>query len=77
MSITIPQEYLEAAGMTELDLRLEIALIFYQRRSISLGKAAEMAGLERFDFQQKMAGRKIPVNYSLDELMKDVKTLGL
>ncbi|MEO1216516.1 MAG: UPF0175 family protein [Bacteroidota bacterium] len=77
MSITIPQEYLKAAGMTEKDLKLEIALIFYQRRVISIGKAAQLAGVSRWDFQQAMKTRKIPVNYDISELMDDVKTLGL
>lgn len=77
MSITIPQEYLTAAGMTEKDIKLEIALIFYQRKVISLGKASQLAGISRWDFQQKMKFRKIPVNYDVNELMEDVKTLGL
>lgn len=77
MSITIPQEYLKAAGMTEKDLKLEIALIFYQKRVISIGKAAQLAGVSRWDFQQAMKARKIPVNYDISELMDDVKTLGL
>lgn len=57
--------------MTEQELRIEIALIFYQRRSISLGKAAEVAGISKTDFQQIMASRKIPVNYDLDAWKED------
>ena len=77
MSITIPKEYLVAAGMTEKDLKLEIALIFYQKRVISLGKAAELAGITRFAFQNELTKRKIPVNYGIEELMEDINTLGL
>lgn len=77
MSINIPQEYLKAAGMTEKDMKLEIALIFYQRKVISIGKAAQLAGINRLDFQKAMKARNIPVNYDVAELMQDVKTLGL
>ncbi|MEM6802435.1 MAG: UPF0175 family protein [Bacteroidota bacterium] len=75
ISITIPESYLTAAGMTEKDLKLEITIIFYQRKDISVGKAAQLAGISRYDFQQEMKIRQIPVNYDVAELMEDVKTL--
>ncbi|MEM6766327.1 MAG: UPF0175 family protein [Bacteroidota bacterium] len=77
MSISIPESYLLAAGMTEKDLKLEIALIFYQRQAVSLGKAAQLSEMSRFHFQQQMKARSIPVNYDVNALMEDVKTLGL
>ncbi len=73
----IPDQLLELAGMTEAELRFEVALIFYQRGAVSMGKAAELAGVPRFAFQQEMARREIPVNYDIEAFKQDLKTLGL
>ncbi|MDP5169133.1 MAG: UPF0175 family protein [Bacteroidia bacterium] len=73
----IPDNYLSLAGISQEELRLEVALIFYQRGNISLGKAAEFAEVSRHDFQQEMSRREIPVNYDIEAFKKDMKTIGL
>jgi predicted HTH domain antitoxin len=77
MHLNIPDHLLTESGLSESDLRLEIALLFYQRRSLSLGKAAEWAGISRFAFQKEMGKRQIPINYGVAEFEEDMDTLGL
>ena len=75
MPVIISDEYLKLADIQEEELTLEIALLLYQKGKISLGKAAQLAGLTRFAFQKEMASRKIPINFSLQDLEADLKNL--
>jgi predicted HTH domain antitoxin len=46
-----------------------LALRFYQDRTLSLGKAARLAGLSRWDFIEFLADNNVPViDYSDEEL---------
>ncbi len=52
---------------------VDLALYKYARRTVSLGKAAELAKVPLADFMRMAAERKIPLNYSLESLQKDFK----
>jgi len=75
MPIVIPDEILEGSGLTVEDIRLDVAISLYQREKVSLGKAAEIAGMNRWEFQKELAERKIPLNYSISDLEKDFQTI--
>ncbi len=53
---------------------LDMALQKYSKKVISLGRAAEIARLPLADFMKEAADRKIPLNYSLEDLRDDIKT---
>ena len=64
---------LQAYGLFRDDLadqsRRLLASHFYQDRTLSLGKAAELAGLSRWEFVDFLSENLIPViDYSSDEL---------
>lgn len=61
--------------LSDKKLRIEISIILYQNEKISLGKASELCGLHRIEFQKILAERKIPINYGIEELEKDLKNL--
>ncbi len=42
---------------------------------VSLGKAAEIAGLDRIEMMDLLRERKVPVQYGTDDLERDIKTL--
>lgn len=77
MALIIKDKELEAAHITEEELRLEIAILLYQQQRLSMGKASEFAGMNRVLFQKELGKRKIPVSYDKEELEKDLKTLGI
>ena len=52
-------------------LMLELAVSLYAQKLLSQGKAAEMAGLSWFDFNDVLAQRSIPIHYSQKELEED------
>ncbi len=77
MAILIKDEDLSAAQLTENELRLEIAILLYQKARFSLGKASRFVGMNRILFQKELGKRKIPVNYESEDLNEDMETLGI
>lgn len=55
---------------------LEIACSFYARQLLSLGRAAELAGLSKFDFGREVGSRGIARHYTETELMADLAYAG-
>jgi predicted HTH domain antitoxin len=51
---------------------LELACALYAQGVLSCGKAAQLAGLSRFQFGQKLAARNIPRHYTEENLRQDL-----
>ena len=77
MALLIEDRDLQAAQLTEEELRLEIAILLYQQAKFSTGKASAFANMNRVLFQKELGKRKISVNYDLEELNKDLITLNI
>lgn len=75
MGLIIPDEVLQAAHMTEDELRQEIALTLFQQEKLTLGQASRLAGMPQQQFQHLLASRKIPIHYDVAEFEADLKTL--
>ena len=75
MSISIPDDILQAARMSEDELRQELAVMLFQRERVTLAQAARLAGLDRLRFQHLLASRDIPVHYDVAEFEADLQTL--
>ena len=69
LSIKIPESELKAR------LKIELAIRLYQKGILGFGKARELAGLNKWQFQEILAKEKIPLNYDLEELERDLETL--
>ncbi len=50
----------------------EFALKLYQDGEVSLGRAAEISSLSIWEFLDKLAKKKIPLNYDTDDLINDL-----
>jgi predicted HTH domain antitoxin len=75
MSVVISDEILNATHMTEAEFLQEIAVLFYQKGKLSLGKASHLAQMERIPFQLLLASRQIPINYDIQDFDADLETL--
>ncbi len=53
----------------------EFALKLYQDGDVSLGRAAEISSLNIWEFLDKLAEKKIPLNYDADDFINDIKTI--
>ncbi len=76
MTLTIPEERLGNVPLDERDAAVDIAIGLYKRQAVSLGRAAEVAGISSVELLAELGRRHIPINYGVDELREDVATLG-
>ena len=75
MTVTIPAERLGNVALSEHDALADIAIGLYKREQVSLGRAAEIAGLSSPQFLAELGRRRIPVNYDVNDLQADLETL--
>lgn len=75
MGLYIEPGIIQSTGLSEQQFLLEIALALYEKKLLSLGKAANLAGLHRMAFQKELATRKIPIHYTLEDVEQDIKTI--
>jgi predicted HTH domain antitoxin len=62
MTITIPDEFLFAARMTEQEMATELAILMYERGAVTLESAAEVARMGARQFAHLLASRDIHVD---------------
>jgi len=75
MTLTIPAERLGNVALSERDAVVDIAIGLYKRDQVSLGRAAEIAGMSSVELLAEPGRRHIPINYEADDLRADLKTL--
>jgi len=75
MAVTIPDEVLAAARMSEPEIKRELALTLFQQERLTLGQARRLAGMSHLDFQALLAERQIPIHYGVEEFRQDLQTL--
>ncbi|WP_026794744.1 MULTISPECIES: UPF0175 family protein [Planktothrix] len=75
MSMLVSDEIIKASGLSEQELLLEIVMMLFQKDKISLGKASELLGIHRMQFQKILADRGLCVHYDVAEFQEDLKTL--
>lgn len=76
MSLVISDEFLKASQMSESELKIEVAIMLFQQKRLSLGKASELAQMNRFQFEKILKQRNIPTyTYDVEDLEIDLKNL--
>jgi len=75
MSVVIPDEIVDAIGMSSTELRQELAALLFQREKLTLAQASKLAGMGPLEFQHLLASRRIPIHYDLAEFEEDLATL--
>ena len=75
MSVTIPDDVLHSARMSEEEMRQELAALLFKQERLTLAQAARFAGQDRFRFQHLLASRGIRVHYDVEEFEADLQTL--
>ncbi len=75
MTVTIPDDRMGSVRLDERDVVVDIAIGLYKREQVSLGRAAEIAGVGTPEFLQELSRRRIPINYGVDDLRRDLETM--
>jgi predicted HTH domain antitoxin len=61
--IILEDSFIEAAGYTEQELKLEIAIMLFEKEKLSLRKAASLSGMHWLNFMNELNTRKIALHY--------------
>jgi predicted HTH domain antitoxin len=79
MSVVIPDDILQAAKLSDAELKQEIAILLYQQKRLSSGKARRLAGMSLIEFQKELTRRGVCIHYDVEDFQAEVemlKTLG-
>jgi predicted HTH domain antitoxin len=75
MSVVISDELLQASRLSASELKLEIAVMLFQKKKLFLGQASRLAELDHLEFQHLLASRNLSVHYDVAEFEEDLETL--
>ena len=80
ISIDFPSDILLALNETEAELKqgikTSLAMRLYRLQKLTLGKAAQISGLRRFEFETLLSENEIPIsNLTIEDVMDDSKKL--
>jgi predicted HTH domain antitoxin len=75
MSLVLSDDIIKASGLSEDELLLEVVLLLFRQDKISLGKASELLGIHRMQFQKLLNDRDIPIHYDVADFQADLETL--
>lgn len=76
LTLEIPEEIAAELGDSEqavgARVKADLAANYYEARLVSMGRAAEMSGLRRGEFETLLAQRRSVRDYGADDLAADL-----
>ncbi len=79
VAVDFPRDLINIFKIREKDfpriVRETLSVELYREGLVSIGKAAEIAGVSIWEMQEILAKRKIPLHYYSEDLENDIKTL--
>ncbi len=80
INIDFPSDILLALNETEDELKqrikIELAVRLYNLQKLTIGKAAQIAGLSRLQFEKMLSENEVPIsNLTIDDVIEDSKKL--
>jgi predicted HTH domain antitoxin len=73
MQLTLPEEV--ETRLSPKDAALPLALGLFVTEEVTLGQAAEIAGLTQAAFLKQLGRRRIPIHYGPQELAEDLRAV--
>lgn len=76
ITIDLPKDILLTLNENEIELKRQIkislAIRLYKLQKVTLGKASQIAGLSRFDFETVLSENEVPIsNLTSEDIMND------
>lgn len=80
ITIDFPSDILLALNENENELKQDIKISFairlYKLQKLTIGKAAQIAGLSRFNFESLLSENDIPIsNLTIEDVLNDSRKL--
>ena len=77
MTITVQMPLALEQSMPPARARLHFAIGAFVSEEVTLGQAAEMAGISQTELMSVLAERRIPLHYDSGDFAEDLKTISL
>ncbi len=80
ITIDFPSDILLTLNETETELKqnikISLAMRLYSQGKLTIGKAAQISGLSRYEFENILAENNIPIsNLTIEDVLKDTQKL--
>lgn len=80
ISIDFPSDIFLALNESETEfkqnIKISLAIRLYKLQKLTIGKAAQLSGLSRFDFETLLSESEIPIsNLTIEDVINDAKKL--
>ena len=80
ISIDFPNDILLALNESEKELKSRVKIILaiqlYKSKKLTIGKASQLAGLSRFEFEKKLSENKISISsLTKNDVLNDIDKL--
>ncbi|MGV3602883.1 MAG: UPF0175 family protein [Dyadobacter fermentans] len=75
MLLELDDKVINSTGLTDDELRIELAVRLYEDGKITVGQGGMMTGIGSIRFQQELGKRKIPWHYDIEDFEADLATL--
>lgn len=80
IKIDLPADILLTLNETENELKqnikISLAIRLYSLQKLTIGKAAQIAGLSRYEFENVLAAHNVPIsNLTVEDVLKDSQKL--
>lgn len=73
MNITLPAPL--EASLTESRAALHLAIGLFTAEEVTLGQAAEAAGMSQTEFMRELGRRRIPMHYGAGDFAEDLNAI--
>ena len=77
MILVISEDIVQASGLSEKELVLELIILLFERKKISIVKASQLAKMPLLQFQNELALRNINIHYDEADLDADLKNFAI
>ncbi len=80
IKIELPSDILltlnESENELKQNIKISLAIRLYSLQKITIGKAAQISGVSRYEFENILSGHNIPIsNLTIDDVLKDSQKL--
>jgi predicted HTH domain antitoxin len=80
ITIDFPSDLLLALNETESELKqgikISLAIRLFRLQKLTIGKAAQLCGLSRFQFETVLSENDVPIsNLTITDVLKDIEKL--
>lgn len=80
ITIDIPSDLLLALNETETEfkqgIKISLAIRLYRLQKLTIGKAAQLCGLSRFQFETVLSENDVPIsNLTINDMLNDIEKL--